>query len=371
MNPGVSGHIELELSVARPDPMDAARSAAERVVAAYRRALAEEQAPAPSLWDHAAAQQVEFLHALAKGDVETVAGQLSNFFATQLVWGMAPVLTPETSQHAYSGYLIRTGDAIVSLAQAIGVFGARSIEQGGPLHQQQIPIETLDGLVAVIEHHTGLVLSFLDVASNRGWRFGARVTNADTLRHTYGVWRLQQLGVNSDDALVEIGGGFGCMAALAARAGFRNYTILDLPWVNAIQGYVLIRTLGHEAVQLHGETRRAPVRVAPFWTISAMKRRSVDVVVNVNSLPEIGYDTARHYIQRIAIIIRRAFLSINQEGEAATVHGTRQLRVWDLARAEPRLQLRSRYLSWMEQGYVEEIYCPAGAKKFLARRRLF
>ena len=186
------------------------------------------------------------------------------------------------------------------------------------------------------------------------------MTNADTLRHSYGVWRLRQLGVSESDVIAEIGGGFGCMAALAARAGFRNYTILDLPWVNAIQGYILIRALGHEAVQLHGETTAAPIKIAPFWTISALKPRSVDVFVNVNSLPEIGYETARHYLERIAATVRRVFVSINQEGEAPTVHGTRQLRVWELARAQPQLQLRARHLSWVEQGYVE---------RFIARRK--
>jgi hypothetical protein len=369
MNPGVNGAIALELSVARPDPMELAVPAAERVVKAYRHALTEQQLPAPSLWDHAAKQQSAFLNALASGNVEAVAADLSEFFATPLVWGVAPVLTPDASEHAYSGYLVRTADTLVSLAQAVGVYAVQSIEQRGPLHHQVIALETIDGLVASIERHTGLTLSFLDVASNRGWRFGSRVTNADTLRHTYGVWRLRQLGVSDSDAIAEIGGGFGCMAALAARAGFRNYTILDLPWVNAIQGYILIRTLGHDAVQLHGETTAAAIKIAPFWTISALKPRSVDVFVNVNSLPEIGYDTARHYLERIAATVRRLFLSINQEGEAPTVHGTRQLRVWELARNQPTLQLRARHLSWMEQGYVEEIYCPAEGDAMLASKR--
>ena len=90
MNPGVNGAIGLELSVARPDPIELARPAAERIVKAYRRALDEQQVPAPSLWDHAANQQAAFLNALATGDVESVAAEMSEF-ATP--WGVAPVLT--------------------------------------------------------------------------------------------------------------------------------------------------------------------------------------------------------------------------------------------------------------------------------------
>ena len=361
MNPSVVGASSVELSEAPKDSIEVALPAARRVVDAYRRALREEHAPAPSLWDHAARQQSAFLEALAEGDVESVAGALAGFFAGPLAWGLAPVLPPDAPEQAFQGMLVRTADSLVSLAQAVGVLPVRSIEQGGPLHAQVVPAGTIDTLVDAVEQHTGFDLSFLDVAGNRGWRFGSRVTNMDTLRHAYAVWRLRQLRFSPADVLVEIGGGFGCMAALAVRAGYRNYTILDLPWVNALQGYILIRTLGHEAVQLHGEASPGAVKVAPFWTISMLTDRSVDAVVNVNSLPEIGYETARQYLQRIAAIIRRVFLSINQEGQALTVHGTRQLRVWDLARAEPRLELRSRNISWMEQGYVEEIYCPAGA----------
>jgi hypothetical protein len=71
-------------------------------------------------------------------------------------------------------------------------------------------------------------------------------------------------------------------------------------------------------------------------------------------------------MQRIAHILRGMFLSINQEAQALTVHGTRQLRVWDLARSEPRLELGARHISWMEQGYVEEIYRPVGSDASLS-----
>jgi hypothetical protein len=66
-------------------------------------------------------------------------------------------------------------------------------------------------------------------------------------------------------------------------------------------------------------------------------------------------------LNRIAAITRVVFRSIKQEVESLTVHGAKQLRVWDLAKAEARLELRSRHIAWMEQGYLEEIYCPKGS----------
>jgi hypothetical protein len=363
VNPSVFEPRPVAYTQAAVDSDALARPAAERVVRAYHRALDDKgkEAAAPSLWDHAAAQHTEFLDALARSDVDAVAAALSRFFCGPLVWGMAPELGPQAPEPAFLGQLIRTTDALVGLANAIGVLPVRSIEQGGPLHKQKVAVETIDTLVDAIERETGLDLSYLNVAGNYGWRFGSRITNVETLRHTYSVLRLRQMQLARDAVVLEIGGGFGCMAALAARAGFIDYTILDLPWVNAIQGYILIRVLGHEAVALYGESRPGLVKIAPFWTISRIQPRSVDAVVNVNSLPEIGLETARHYLNRIAVIIRRLFFSINQEAESLTIHGIRQLRVWDLAKAEPRLELRSRHIAWMEQGYVEEIYCPKGS----------
>ena len=38
-----------------------------------------------------------------------------------------------------------------------------------------------------------------------------------------------------------------------ARAGFTDYAIYDLPWVNALQGYYLIMALPEGSVRLYGE----------------------------------------------------------------------------------------------------------------------
>ena len=149
------------------------------------------------------------------------------------------------------------------------------------------------------------------------------------------------------------------MAALASRAGLNRYTIYDLPWVNAIQGYILIRVLGHENLRLFGERGAGRISVEPFWRFRESAPRSVDYVVNVNSLPEIGGDTARAYIRSIADLQPRAFLSVNQEAMSQTVVGTRQHRVADLVAAEGRLRRVSRSLWWMEQGYVEELFEPS------------
>ncbi len=360
MNPGVVGGYDTPRTCVPSDAQDVAHPVVRRVIAAYRRAAAQHKPAAPSLWDAAAQQHPEFLQALETGNVDSVAGHLANYFRTPLVWGLSRQPMENAPPEAYAAHAVRTADTLVSLARASGVLPVPSIEQGGPLHTQMVQAATLDPLINDIERATALDLSICPaVAGNSGWQFGERSTNVDVLLHSYSVLRLRQLGVGATDPLVEIGGGYGCLAALAVKAGFRRYTICDLPWVNAMQGYLLIRTFGDDAVRLYGEGGAARISVLPFWALHEFQRHSVALVINVNSLPEIGLATAAAYMTDIARISRSGFLSINQEAQAATVHGTRQLRVWQLAQEVRGLTLSSRHPYWMEQGYVEEFYRPS------------
>jgi hypothetical protein len=58
-------------------------------------------------------------------------------------------------------------------------------------------------------------------------------------------------------------------------------------------------------------------------------------------------------------VLRRLFLSINQEAMMDYPGVGRQLHVNSLVGGEPRLHLRHRQRYWMRQGYVEEVFVPA------------
>lgn len=360
MNAGVSGSYQAARVALPPDEHEIAHPIAARVIRAYQLAYAEHRSASPSLWDHTARQHRDFLKALRRGNVDTVSAMLSDYFHSALVWGLSRQPLADATPDAVWAHSVRTADALVSLAYAVGVMPVPSIEQGGALHHQIVPPAAYETLIAEIESATGLDLSIWPAAAgNTGWQFGERSSTIDVLLHSYTTLRLQQLGIAAEDPVVEIGGGYGCLAALALKAGFRRYTIFDLPWVNAIQGYLLIRTFGAEAVRLYGEDGTGQVSVLPFWVMHDLPQKSVSLVININSLPEIGHRTARAYIIDIARISRTGLLSINQEAQAATTHGTRQLRVLDLVREVGGLRLAGRHPFWMEQGYVEELYRPA------------
>ena len=143
------------------------------------------------------------------------------------------------------------------------------------------------------------------------------------------------------------------LALCAYRAGYRNFTIIDLPFVGAIQMGYLGAALGTDTVSGGRETP-APLALLPPEEIKNIPDDSVDLVINCDSLPEIGKETALDYLRQVGRISRR-FLSINQETQK--VHnGIAQNWVSDLVDQVGGYRRVYRFRCWMEQGYVEELY---------------
>jgi hypothetical protein len=77
------------------------------------------------------------------------------------------------------------------------------------------------------------------------------------------------------------------------------------------------------------------------------ERDQYDVILNVDSLTEMGIDVARDYL-RSFVGKSNWFLSINHEGNEFSVR--------EIAAELPEYKLMSRNRSWIRQGYVEELY---------------
>jgi hypothetical protein len=340
---------------------DRSRAAAQRVVAAYLAATEAAQTAAPSMWAAIEGKQAAFLASARAGDLAAVQAQLARMFHTDLIWGLGRV-HPLTPVHVLNGepygLQVQVTDALVSLAEATGAARVTNIEQQGvDAHLNALAVDPA-ALVTAIVDRTGLVLDMPAAGGNYGCAIAGHEVSIDSLVHAYTPYRLKQLGVAVSDRIIEIGGGYGCLSYVCSRNGFSDYTIVDLPWVNMLQGYLLIMTLGADAVSLYGEPDRA-VKVRPFWEFFSLPDRSVDVVINTDSLPEIGSETARRYIDGIARVMRRFFLSINQEAMAHYPGVGPQQHVNGMVALEPRLRLRHRQRYWMRQGYVEEVFEPS------------
>ncbi len=183
---------------------------------------------------------------------------------------------------------------------------------------------------------------------------GGIPTTPDLVRHAYVVHRLREIGLKPDDAILEIGGGFGVVALLAYRAGFRNYTIIDLPLVNAIQAYYLGTALGPDAIAGFREAR-GPINILPPQAIEGLPDRGYALVLYMDSLPEISRPDAEAYLRHIRRLTP-LFLSINQEAQKVYRDAGPQLWISKLIDEVGGFRRLSRQRYWTDQGYAEELY---------------
>lgn len=333
--------------------------AAERVVRAYQRAKGSSaQPPAASMWDSLTAERRDFLEALDTGNVARVQRMLESLFVSPLIHGLGQVhvshlpLLDETITHLSFAFT----DTLVSLAEAVGAVRVSCMGQDAPAHLRPLHRD-LDALYESLTSRLGFEPDYPDISNMFGFRVAGRLASIDSLTHAFAAYRLRQLGAGIRDMVFEIGGGYGGLALMAHRAGIGRYTIFDLPWVNALQGYFLILALPENAVRLHGETQ-GNVAIEPYWILYDQPRGSCNFAVNSDSLPEMASATASDYLRHLHRVVRQSFLSINQEAKAHYGGAEPQICVRELVDACKLFRCISRQRHWLRQGYVEEVYEP-------------
>jgi putative sugar O-methyltransferase len=347
------------LDAPRPDPA-ADLAAAERVAAAFHRAKADyTEPPALSMWDRIGREKKEFLAALDRHDAPAVAAALGRMLASELTWGLgqvhpshAELLKGEPPTHLHLRFI----DTLVSLAEVVRAARVTDMLQDPATHLRALDRDP-DELFAASAARLGFDPSLPAVGGAFGFRVGGKLVTIDSLTHAYNAFRLRQLGAGPAEVVFEIGGGYGCLALMAHRAGLRRYTVYDLPWVSALQGYFLIRSLPAGAVRLYGEGD-GEVRVLPYWKLNDEPAGACGLLVNTDSLPEMGYPTARGYLPEIRRVTARMFLSVNQEAKAVVPGVGPQQCVSELMDEDGGFEVLSRQRYWMRQGYVEEVYRP-------------
>lgn len=305
------------------------------------------------VWANIETQSRDLRGALASGDLVQLREHLTDLFGGSALYGMAHIsafLKPG-SPYGLEYFPLRCRDSLFALAEALGVRGLMSNQQT-PLKEY---IATLNGdleqLIGSVEVALGHSLDPPALGGPPVAIVGSRVLNPDAIRHAYIMHRVQQIGINTESPILEIGGGFGCVARYASLRGYRNYTIIDLPFVNAIQAAFIADALGEDAVAMHGETTPAAVRLVPATATDTLAS-SYELVINMDSLPEIAEADA--YVQMIKNKAN-LFLSVNQEANRLS-HGFRQHVVPRLLDEAGGFKRLSRHPYWMEQGCAEELY---------------
>ncbi len=309
-----------------------------------------------SMWDAQEADRAELNRAIEAGDAHAMSTAFRSLFAGTALDGMShgnSLFADEARSPYEKGYFgRRTLDCLLSLAEAVGTaplpsYGQRRIED----YAAHLMADH-GALLAATEDALGFSLEMPVAGGPMTIDIGGKMVAPDSLRHAYVAWRARQL-VGQDAPVLEIGGGYGILALLAHRAGIRNWTIIDLPFVGCIQLGYLANALGENAVGRAGDAEHAITIAAPE-AIHTLPDDGLGLVVNCDSLPEMGRETALAYVREIK---RTAplFLSINQE--AGREHnGVPQNRVGELVETVGGFRRVYRFRHWMEQGYAEELY---------------
>jgi len=346
-----------------PGPVDV--RIAGRLLAAYRSArwVASAATDRNDLWTTITAGQSGFIGLLEGGDPGDLARYLCNLSRHDAGRGIVQgdreyqLIVRDASYRNAIGLM--TKDKLVALAEAVGALPVENPEQG--VFGRSLYLDP-DMLVAKISERIGDIAppdidgGLLKVMTAHGL-FGERDLNA--IFTAFLIRRL--LGVSSNSADVcEIGAGTGRVAYWVFRNGIRNYTIFDLPHVNVVQGYYLLKGLGTESVALYDELEPIGggpfVKVLPSHAIRDEQTRQYDLILNQDSFPEIHVATVREYLLWIRQVCRGSFMSINHETRPRSSHGLIQLNVPEIVEEVGGFQRVDRFPYWLRKGYVAELY---------------
>jgi hypothetical protein len=142
-------------------------------------------------------------------------------------------------------------DRLVALAEVMGGMNIENPEQGRWGENFYV---LPDEVVARIEAFLGMDITPPEIA---GGRYGLKTKKGlfayRDINSIYVAWRIKELlGNKPDPRVCELGAGMGKVAYYCHRIGLRHYTIIDLPQINAIQAFYLLRSLPKVRVGLLG-----------------------------------------------------------------------------------------------------------------------
>lgn len=292
---------------------------------------------------------------LASGTNDEVNALARRLFGSPLSHGFlqgeqaynALIESPGSRQHVGSIIL----DRFFRLAEAVGASRVLSAEHG----QTVIHLADLDGIMARIEDEIG---ADLPAPQQDGRLFGLRLRGGIySDRHfdgIYAAWRTREIAkASGNDAptVCEIGGGAGHLTYYTRKLGCRSCAIIDLPQAAIVQYLMLASEFGEHRVSLDHPVRDG-VELIQAGTPEADQTHRWDVLINVDSIPEMPPSAAERYIANVAR--GQTFISINQESGIPNGSHTQNV-VRDVA-ARMQLKRSSRYPAWLRSGYVEEVY---------------
>ena len=322
---------------------------AERIIKAYRLASPGHKVPDPDIWTAIKEGQAKFLALLNQDDPRALAEYLCNMNRHDATTGTVQGKDEYDRigrDPSYRRFIaLMTKDKLLSLAEAVGALPCENPEQDS--HSKNFDANAVE-LVKKISRAIGVDISPPEIDGGLlkitigAASFGERDVNAIFTAHM-----LRQRGARS---VCEIGAGSGRVAYWSYRLGIHSYALVDLPHINSIQAFYLLKALPDAKVRLFGESS-GEIDIVPCDVDIA---RRFDLVLNQDSFPELSHDTVARYLRWIKGHASE-FVSINHESKPL-FRGKEQLSVPELIEEIGGFSRRSRFPYWLRKGYVVECY---------------
>lgn len=276
---------------------------------------------------------------------------LENMSKTELVWGI------------YGGYSGNQGSelfnsiAIAKLAQGLGILGLQNPE-GGANPCPIVNIEKQNDSQLLTKIGKAMRIK-IDLPPFVG---GNEISKTDygiiSDRHCAYLWVLKKImdllpnntSSNLRYSVIEIGAGMGFLGYFLDRAGYFDYTIIDLAYTNALQTYFFHKNLPNRDLILSGDVEnpfdkkyRSAIKILHASDFVNVPSGRFDIMINVDSLTEIPLPEAHAYVNNDCA---KLLLSVNHE-----MNNNRVIEI-----CKPTKNLVYRYPFWIRDGYVEELY---------------
>jgi hypothetical protein len=318
---------------------------------AYERSnVHPEKQPNEGVWEELKAAHSEAYHLLQSKNAAGLADYLRNGLRTTLCSGLGsgPATFQIMSGEDWRDPVLQLIDSLASLAEAVGALPYENPIIGS--YGQNINLGILE-LTEAIESKLRFLINRPKVMGIYGIGHHGGVIDVRVPDDAYCAHRIRLISNDvSRTRFIEIGGGFGGMALFALRAGVTYWAIVDLPIINVVQGYFLIKCLGGNAVRLFGEhNQTASVEVLPYWEFFN-RDRNYSVVFSRWALQEIPRNRVDEYLAEIETR-GTDLLSINHEAGSPTY-----LNLHQIISEHGKLKCRLRHPYWIRKGYVEELF---------------
>lgn len=328
----------------------------KRLLKAYKLAVDSDRAKKrKDIWtDLAATHHREFIEILEDDNPHTLAKYFLSIHARGISQGLAQgeieyqKLRSSEIYRRFTGVNIK--DKLVALSEYLDILPYENPEQG--VYGENL-YKNENRLVSEIEKKLGFKITTADF-ENGLFKLKLRDGSLHT-RDIYALYtavRLVEIA-GKKARTSEIGGGVGKAAYYAFKLGVADYSIFDIPHINVLQGYFLLKALPN-SVSLYREKEKA-IKIMPTSAFFKAPKNRFDITLNVDSFPEINSEIVRKYLEDTKRNTKKYFLSINQEGQSS-FQSIKQGVVGKIVKEVGGFKREYRFPFWVRIGYVEELY---------------